>query len=505
MAVQAPSSAPSRGRNPVPAPATRRHEERTRPRVFVSFGPGAAAAALALLLSLVAPGGIAGQDPARPVPVETLIAEARSENKALRSLAIQKLGRLGDAKAVPFLVELLEDPDAQVRVLALEALAGIGDPRCLAGFLERFRDSQPVVVATAAREVVRFDAAAAIPALFQALRHRTAGVRDQAARAFERLVRFESGFDPDAPAEEREQVILRWESWWEGARAQTPLAWWIGALRASDARMRKNAAMALRDQRSREAIPPLLDALADPQESVRLHAGLALSSITGLTFGYAPFSGPGSDPTAREQATAAWRTWWQTAREAPEAEWYLAALRDARPENRAAAAARLAEMRYEPAVSPLIQLLADASATARRQAHGALIAIVGVEIPFSPEGPAEERKVQVDEWKFWWDSVRARGRQEWLIDALLNGKSAAAQASAARSLSAFADRRTVESLFFGLASPHGGAREAAIGSLRRITGRAFDYAASAPENERKAAIRRWQEWWESEGRAAFPR
>jgi hypothetical protein len=43
-------------------------------------------------------------------------------------------------------------------------------------------------------------------------------------------------------------------------------------------------------------------------------------------------------------------------------------------------------------------------------------------------------------------------------------------------------------------------------SLRDMTGRDFGYVAHAPEPERRQTVRRWREWWDSEGRtgAASP-
>ncbi len=471
-------------------------------RVFALFG------LLAATLFRPAAAEDGPQDPnaKRPVvSVDALLAEARSENKAARSLAIQKLGRLRDRKAVPFLVELLEDPDSQLRVLALEALATLGDPACLGSFLERFRDSQPVVVATAAREVVRFDPSAAVPALMKAMRHRTAGVRDQATRAFERLTAFETGFDPDGPTDQREQVIAKWEAWWEGARTLERVRWWITGLSAPDERLRKNSAMALRNSRSRDAIPALLAALTDSSEAVRLHAGIALSSITGLTVGYTPFLDAAGGATQRDEGAKAWRDWWARSQEAPEAEWYLAALRDPRPENRAAAAARLGELRFEPAVSALIDALGHESATVREQAFRALVRITGVEIPFHASEPESARKPCAEDWRLFWDLNRPRGRQQWLIDALLNGKAPSARASAARSLVALPTRSSIDALFQGLADPASGVRGAAFSSMQKLTGKSFAYSAEAPEPERRGAILRWHDWWVSEGKALVPR
>lgn len=471
-----------------------RHEPATLGRAVAVFG----------LICLLAASPFAAH--AQPDPgkaLEALIADARAENKAQRSLAIQRLGRLGDRKALPVLIELLEDPDAQVRILALEALAALGDPSCLPGFLERFRDSQPVVVAAASREVIKFRADAVVPALLAAMRHRTAGVRDQAARAFEHLTKFQTGFDSDAATDQREDVITRWEAWWESARGQTPEQWWIAALSHEEAPVRKDAAMALRSAHTVAAIPGLLRSLTDSSESVRLHAGLALSAITGLTFGYTPFDGPGGDRSARDAGVAAWKSWWEQARGQAEPEWYLAALRDTRAENRAAAANRLAERRYEPAVTTLIAVLADESPTARQQAARAVSTIVGLDVPLPSGATAEELRQLAGEWRVWWDINRARGRQEWLADSVINGKAPATRASAAKSLAALPTRRSAAALLFGLNDPAGGVRAAAIAALEKITHQTLDYSADAPDDQRRRAITRWQEWLETDGRT-FP-
>jgi HEAT repeat protein len=66
-----------------------------------------------------------------PTAVEPVSAALASANAGVRWGAAKVLEQIGDARAIPGLVERLEDSDGSVRYLAAEALAKVGDAAVL--------------------------------------------------------------------------------------------------------------------------------------------------------------------------------------------------------------------------------------------------------------------------------------------------------------------------------------------------------------------------------------
>lgn len=107
-------------------------------------------------------------------PVGQQIARLTSHYAPSRREASAVLGRLGDARAVPALVERLKlDTDKSVRITAAQSLLQIGDPKA-AIFLERasiydkkqeVRDAAAAALARMPREVVQPARASAYPEL----------------------------------------------------------------------------------------------------------------------------------------------------------------------------------------------------------------------------------------------------------------------------------------------------------------------------------------------------
>jgi hypothetical protein len=74
-------------------------------------------------------------------------------------------------------------------------------------------------------------------------------------------------------------------------------------------------------------------------------------------------------------------------------------------------------------------------------------------------------------WRKWYESARRRHRIEWMIE--------------------------------GLGHKEDAIREAAIDSLRRLTGEYFGYHHDLPRKERDAAAERWAAWWRDAGQRRF--
>jgi HEAT repeat protein len=58
----------------------------------------------------------------------TLLDGVSDQEILVREASVRSLGKIGNPKAVPYLLRLLGDPSAAIRLSAVEALEGIGDP-----------------------------------------------------------------------------------------------------------------------------------------------------------------------------------------------------------------------------------------------------------------------------------------------------------------------------------------------------------------------------------------
>jgi hypothetical protein len=73
--------------------------------------------------------------------VDTLISGVSDRELLTREAAIQSLGRIGDARALPHLVGLLGDRSIAIRLSTIKALDGIGAPEAIP-YLERAAENE---------------------------------------------------------------------------------------------------------------------------------------------------------------------------------------------------------------------------------------------------------------------------------------------------------------------------------------------------------------------------
>jgi HEAT repeat protein len=224
------------------------------------------------------------------VPALARVFEDSKEEAAVRGIAANSLGLLGNA-AVPVLVRQLGNKkDAFARLEAASALCATGvkeggagaipalidalgdedsDVRCSAvDALERLRGAasqaleaalrrdDPYVRVYGAEALIRADSEkipVAIPTLVEGLRHPDRKVRAQAAWAMTRV----------------------------GKHAKSALPVLIGCLKDEEERVRLSAAhtISLLGPDAKPALPALTDALADEHEYVRSYAAMALADL----------------------------------------------------------------------------------------------------------------------------------------------------------------------------------------------------------------------------------
>ena len=63
--------------------------------------------------------------------IDPLITAIHDKEPLVREASVQSLGRLGNAKAVPHLIPLLQSPSLAMRLSAIKALESIGDPQAI--------------------------------------------------------------------------------------------------------------------------------------------------------------------------------------------------------------------------------------------------------------------------------------------------------------------------------------------------------------------------------------
>ncbi len=127
---------------------------------------------------------------------------------------------------------------------------------------------------------------------------------------------------------------------------------------------------------------------------------------------------------------------------------------------RHAAIEALADLREARAVPRLVPLLSDDNADIVKSAHWALEVLA-----------RQDFGRETDAWQKWWEQHSEQHRVEWLIDSLMH------------------DDPDI--------------RRAAGEELKSLTKEYFGYYDDLPKKERARAQHRYQEWWESRGKARF--
>ena len=197
----------------------------------------------------------------------------------IRCAVVRALGAIGDARAVEGLLVLLGDGDENVRFQAASALGQIGDSWTVEELLTQLRDFDKDVRSKAARALKAIGDARAVEGLLVLLGDGDENVRFQAAIALSNIT--------DAWTVEELQARLKVDSLVhseaasaleaiEDARAVEEL---LERLGDNDSHMRSEAASALGQIGDARAVEGLLALLKDGEEYVRSEAASALGQI----------------------------------------------------------------------------------------------------------------------------------------------------------------------------------------------------------------------------------
>jgi beta-lactamase regulating signal transducer with metallopeptidase domain len=218
-------------------------------------------------------------------PVTQRISDLQDDDPLVRRHAAWALGELESTSGVRPLIEILEDRDADVRLVAAWALGEIKDDVAVYPLIETLRDDDPLVREMAVLALGEIEHPSAVEPLTDALR-REERLREPAIWALGEIGSREA-------VGARTAVFADWNrgSWendevWAGRLGSTEargiaddLGALTAALRDDDPRMRRSAAEMLGIRGDERAVDPLLDALRDPEPSVRAMAIWALDEI----------------------------------------------------------------------------------------------------------------------------------------------------------------------------------------------------------------------------------
>jgi HEAT repeat protein len=119
--------------------------------------------------------------------VASLYVESKRDDPRIRRYLGLVLGKLGDRRATPVLIEGVKDPDAESRLYAIVALGELRDPDAVSTLIEAVRDEDKDVRKTAAFALGAIGDPRAVPALAGALEDQVADVRYNAAVALARF------------------------------------------------------------------------------------------------------------------------------------------------------------------------------------------------------------------------------------------------------------------------------------------------------------------------------
>ena len=362
-------------------------------------------------------GALASLGSSAGTAVPALIQALQDEEKQVRWGAAEALGRLGPSAeaAVPALIETLHDQDrfaresaatalgmigekaqhavpalidaaADLGVAAIEGLAGIG-PKAVPAIptlLEALRSSHPTAPIFASRGLAKIPEAE--PHLLQILADPDATVRLWAVRTLAEMRRksrkteqalFEVALhDPDEKV--RGEVLFAISK--SQLDSKTSVSVFVRALKNSDGVVRERAAVALGRIGSQIPVAPLLDALGDRKETVRLEVVRTLLDRSFRTDPDDPESklifeallltaSEDSNDAVREKARLALRDSYAGRKLLIDT---LLGDPDARARARAACILEKIELESQEAVAALTKALADPSMEVRQCAEKAL-------------------------------------------------------------------------------------------------------------------------------------
>ncbi len=198
-----------------------------------------------------------------PQTIDPLIRMLTDQDYRIRKAAAESLGISMDPKAVPALAGLLTDDDPDVVVAAIRAIGYIGDPDAVEPLIQKLGD-EDFSVRSASAEALAGMEGAAIGPLVSALSNPVKDLRSGAADALKEI-----GWNP-GDGEVRARFLFAQGRWNElAAEGSVAVPVLINALADPDEDIRMGAARALGRTGDPAAITPLIRGLSDEYTLIR--------------------------------------------------------------------------------------------------------------------------------------------------------------------------------------------------------------------------------------------
>jgi len=168
--------------------------------------------------------------------VEAVIRTIRERKGSEAVRAVRLLGKFGDRKARNFLLELAHGDNHMLALEASVALAKERRPEAVGPLVAQLRSPNQFVRYRALRALTPMIGEGLAPVFIECLRDDKVTVARQAASALRQYANVSFGFEPEAPAAEREVAIEKWRRWWadrqRGAvRVESSPVWLVVSVR----------------------------------------------------------------------------------------------------------------------------------------------------------------------------------------------------------------------------------------------------------------------------------
>ena len=119
--------------------------------------------------------------------VVSVYGSSKDDDPRIRQYLALVLGKIGDRRATPTLIQALQEPAVETRIYALVALGELRDPASVPAIIDATRDPEKDVRKTALYTLGQTGDARAVPVLASALEDGTADIRFNAALALARF------------------------------------------------------------------------------------------------------------------------------------------------------------------------------------------------------------------------------------------------------------------------------------------------------------------------------
>lgn len=148
-------------------------------------------------------------------PFDRLIHELNHRIWEVRRDSCDELGVLGDTRAIPALIRMLQDGIGGVRFAAAEALGRLGERSVIPELIRLLEDPLFGTHGPVMEALTTLKARNAVPYFIRFLRDRDVHQRRVASTCLRELTGHFITFDPQGREEARETAVREWEAWWQ--------------------------------------------------------------------------------------------------------------------------------------------------------------------------------------------------------------------------------------------------------------------------------------------------